>query len=320
MSLHLQGIRTALLGAAVNLFLAGVKIAGGVWGQSYALIADGIESAADVVSSLVVITGLHVSARPADANHPYGHGKAEALAGVVVASLLLIAGGWIAWSSVAEIRNPHHAPAPFTLIVLAAVVLVKEALSRFVLRVGDALDSVAVRGDAWHHRSDALTSAAAFLGISVALIGGPGFEAADDWAALSACVVILLNGARFLRESVNVLMDASAAPELVEEVREIAGSVEGVLEIEKCRVRKIGLEWSMDIHVVVDGDWSVRRGHEVAHAVKDRLLGSGHRITDVTVHIEPGEAAGPEAATGDDTPSPAAEGDPGSPEATAPDR
>lgn len=291
MSLHRQGMRAALAGVFTNLLLAIVKVATGVLGNSYALIADGIESVADVFSSLVVLGGLHISAQPADADHPYGHGKAEPLAGVVVASLLLFAAGWIAWHSVLEIRNPHHAPAWFTLPVLAVVVTVKEWLSRRVLAVGERIESTAVRGDAWHHRSDALTSAAALVGIAVALIGGPGYEPADDWGALAACSVIAFNGIRLMRESVNDLMDRTVDADRVEAIRRRAAEVEGVIAIEKCRVRKSGLGLSMDIHVTVDGDASVRQGHDIATAVKRRLLGSELRVSDVTVHIEPHDIA-----------------------------
>lgn len=281
------GFRAALVGMVANLLLAVVKIATGLLGNSYALIADGIESTADILSSLVVLGGLHISVLPADEDHPYGHGKAEPLAGVAVAVLLLLAAAWIGVASVHEIRVPHHAPSWFTLPVLAGVVVVKELLSRRVFEVGQSLGSTAVRGDAWHHRSDAITSAAAFVGISVALIGGPGYEPADDWAALVACAVILANGFRLLRESVNELMDTSVAAERLAEIRRVAGSVTGVVGIEKCRVRKVGLGLAMDIHVVVDGGMSVRGGHEIAHAVKEQLIGSGQRITDVTVHVEP---------------------------------
>ncbi len=287
MSPYLLGIRAALAGVLVNLALAVVKLVTGVLGNSYALIADGIESASDILSSLVVMGGMHISSRPADADHPYGHGKAESLSGVVVSVLLLVAALWIGWHSVLEIRSPHHAPAWFTLPVLALVVITKEVLSRRVLKVGEELGSTAVRVDAWHHRSDALTSGAAFVGISIALLGGPGFEQADDWAAIAACGVIAFNGLRFLRESVNDLMDAAIDPARIESIRRLAGEVEGVVLIEKCRARKIGLGLSMDIHVTVDGNASVRQGHRIAHAVKDRLLASSHRIADVTVHVEP---------------------------------
>lgn len=292
MSRHRQGIRAALIGVVVNVALAVVKIAAGVVGNSYALIADGIESASDILASLVVMGGIHVSARPADEDHPFGHGKAEPLAGVAVSMFLLLAAAWIGWSSVREILTPHHAPAWFTLPVLAGVVVVKELLSRRVLRIGEELGSTAVRGDAWHHRSDALTSGAAFVGITVALVGGAGYEAADDWAAIAACLVIAYNGVRLLRESVNDLMDSAVDAGTVARIRELAGAVEGVVAIEKCRVRKNGLELAMDIHVTVDGDATVRRGHEIAHAVKDRLRAADSRIADVMVHIEPHDLGG----------------------------
>jgi cation diffusion facilitator family transporter len=287
MTPHGKGIRAAMLGVLVNLGLAVLKIGAGVLGNSYALIADGIESTADILSSFVVMGGMHISSLPPDDEHPYGHGKAEPLAGVVVSTLLLLAAAWIALGSVREILTPHHAPAWFTLPVLALVVAAKELLSRYVLKVGEDLGSTAVRGDAWHHRSDALTSAAAFLGIGIALVGGEGFEPADDWAALVACAVITFNGVRLLRESVKDLMDSSVDPSLVDRIRRISSEVEGVVAIEKCRVRRIGLELSMDIHVTVDGSASVRRGHEIAHAVKDRLKASNSRIADVLVHVEP---------------------------------
>ncbi|MGE3312761.1 MAG: cation diffusion facilitator family transporter [Limisphaerales bacterium] len=287
MESHLRGIRLAAMGIGVNLALAALKIATGIAGNSHALIADGIESVSDVVSSVVVMGGLKASAIPADEDHPFGHGKAEPMAGTVVALMLLGATAWIGWSSVLQIANPHDSPAWYTLAVLALVILVKEAISRRILRVGHDLGSTAIRGEAWHHRSDALTSFAAFVGITIALVGGDGFEAADDWAALAACGVMAFNGVRLLQAALDDLMDRSASPELLAQVRALAAGVDGVVSIEKCRIRRVGLGHSMDIHVTVDGGTTVRRGHNIAHAVKDRLILSDHRITDVTVHIEP---------------------------------
>lgn len=272
---------------AINVALAASKIAAGVLGNSYVLIADGIESVADVFTSFVVWSGLRVSTLPADANHPYGHGKAESIASAIVSLSLLGAAVIIAVQSVREILSPQGPPQKFTLIVLVAVVVIKEALFRRVLRTGTSLDSAALRADAWHHRSDALTSAAAFVGILIALVGGKGFEAADDWAALVACGIIAWNGVRFLRTTLDDIMDAAVSPEIVAEVRKLAASVDGVLEIEKCRIRKLGLHLALDIHVVVDGDLSVRGGHAIAHEVEAKLRSSQHRVNDVTVHIEP---------------------------------
>jgi cation diffusion facilitator family transporter len=281
------GLRISALAVAINVLLAIGKIITGVVGNSYALIADGIESTGDIFSSVIVWGGLRIAIKPADADHPFGHGKAESIAAVVVSLMLLGAALLIAVQSIGEIRTPHHAPEWFTLVVLLGVIAIKETLYRFVFKVGHSLESSALKGDAWHHRSDALTSAAAFIGISIALLGGPGFESADDWAALAACGVIVWNGLRLLRAVADEMMDASVSPEVVAFTKVIAAGVEGVLGVEKCRIRKSGLYLSMDIHIMVDGDLSVRRSHAISHQVKDRLLASQHRINDVTVHIEP---------------------------------
>jgi cation diffusion facilitator family transporter len=281
------GLLLSKLAIAVNTLLALIKIGTGILGHSYALVADGIESTADIFSSAVVWGGLRLAAKPADSDHPFGHGKAESIAGMLVAVGLLGAAAIIAIQSVSEIRHPHQAPAWYTLLVLAGVIVIKESLSRRVLRAGDALQSTALRGDAWHHRSDAITSGAAFVGIAVALIGGERYNAADDWAALAACSIIVFNGYRIFRAALDELMDAAVAPAIVAQIRELAAGVEGVLAIEKCRVRKSGPSLALDIHVHVPAEMSVRESHRIAHRVQDALLASPHRISDVTVHIEP---------------------------------
>ncbi|MFH1680955.1 MAG: cation diffusion facilitator family transporter, partial [Candidatus Eisenbacteria bacterium] len=282
-----SGIRASGLSIGVNLVLALVKVLTGLVGNSYALVADGIESAADVVSSAVVWGGLRISTRPPDRSHPYGHGKAESLAGVAVAAAIVLAAGIIAVQSVQEIKEPHGSPAWYTLVVLALVITAKETMFRRNLRVGDSLNSRSLVSDAWHHRSDAVSSLAAFIGISIALIGGKGYEAADDWAALAACGIILYNGFRLLRPALDEVMDAAVTGDVEEEIRGIASKVPGVVEVEKCRVRKSGLGLLMDIHVVVRGGISVREGHRIGHAVKDRLTESHLPISDVVVHVEP---------------------------------
>jgi cation diffusion facilitator family transporter len=281
------GLRLSRLALVINALLAGIKIAAGIFGNSYVLIADGIESTADIFSSVVVWSGLRVAVIPADENHPFGHGKAESVASVFVSLLLLGAALLIAVQSVHEILTPHRSPAWFTLPVLFAVIVIKETLFRLAFRAGSSLESTALKSDAWHHRSDALTSAAAFVGISISLVGGPGYESADDWAALLACGIIAWNGLRLLRVALDEVMDAAVSPEVVAGVRRLAADVEGVIATEKCRIRKSGLHLAVDIHVVVDGGLTVRRGHDIAHQVKDRLLQSPLRINDVTVHIEP---------------------------------
>jgi cation diffusion facilitator family transporter len=274
---------------AINLVLALIKISTGVIGNSYALVADGIESTTDIFSSLIVFGGLRISTRPPDENHPYGHGKAESLAAMVVAVFLIAAAILIAVQSIKEIRAPQSSPAWYTLVVLGIIIVIKELLFRRMRKVGDSLDSSSLRSDAWHHRSDAITSLAAFIGISIALIGGEGYESADDWAALLACSIIFVNGVRLLRPALNEVMDAAPSDLIEARVVETASSVEGVVDIEKCRIRKSGLGYLMDIHVEVKSDLTIREGHDIGHAVKDRLLDSELPISDVIVHIEPAD-------------------------------
>jgi cation diffusion facilitator family transporter len=281
------GLVVAGRAIAINLFLALIKVSTGVLGNSYALIADGIESTGDIFSSLIVLSGLQISSKPADRSHPYGHGKAESLAGLAVALFLIGAGVFIAVQSIREILTPHGSPRWFTLPILGLIIAVKEGLYRRMHRIGSDLDSSSLRSDAWHHRSDAITSLAAFVGITVALVGGEGYEAADDWAALLACAIILANGVRLLRPSLDEVMDASAPPEVKREVIALASSVSGVVTIEKCRIRKSGLGYLMDLHVEVNPEISVGAGHAIGHIVKDTLLASSIPISDVVIHVEP---------------------------------
>lgn len=283
-----QGIRYTLWTTAANVVLAIVKVVAGVLGHSHVLIADGLESVTDVIGSLVVTGGLRIAAIPPDKNHPYGHGKAESLAALVVSVALLLTAAGIAVQSVREVLgNTHEAPAVFTLYVLIAAIVIKEGMFRFLHRAGQSIGSQAVKTDAWHHRADAITSIAAFVGISVALIGGPGYEQADGWAALVACLVIAFNGVLLFKGALDEVMDRAPPPEIEAQIRRIAGEIRDVVSIEKCRVRRSGLALFVDIHVEVDGDLTVRRGHEIAHDVKEALLNAGLSIIDVTVHIEP---------------------------------
>ena len=282
-----QGLRSTLAGILVNLALALVKGVAGFVGHSYALVADAIESLTDVFSSFIVYFGLRVAMRPPDENHPYGHGKAEPMASVLVSVALLGAAGLIAYESVREIRAQHTMPAPFTLLVLPVVVVAKELMYRFVNRVGVHIESGAVKTDAWHHRSDAITSALAFVGIAIALLGGPGWENADDWAALLASTVIAFNAYLLLRPAVQELGDTVPATPLHADVKLVASSVPGVIEVEKCYVRKMGFDYYVDLHLIVDGNLTVRRGHLIGHQVKDAIQLAYPRVADVLVHVEP---------------------------------
>jgi cation diffusion facilitator family transporter len=281
------GARFALFGLIVNILLAAAKILAGFVGHAYVLIADGIESALDVGGSIVIWGGLTVAARPPDRTHPYGHGKAEPIAAIIVAVGVVAAAVGLAIQSVREIFLPHHAPAPWTLAVLVVAVIVKETLFRYVIRFGQKVESTAVKTDAWHHRMDAMTSIAAFIGISLALIGGKKWQRADDWAALVACSLIAANGIRLARPAFYEIMDTAPGGKIVRSIRAVASSVPGVVEVEKCRARKMGLDYYVDLHVGVDGNISVHEGHQIAHRVKAAIQQSDSRVADVLVHIEP---------------------------------
>lgn len=282
-----KGSRLALIGAFVNIVMAAVKIATGIIGNSYALIADGIESTLDIFSSILVWVGLRFAALPPDQQHPYGHGRAETLATIAVGLLIILTAVLLGIHSVQDILAPHHHPAPFTLFILVGVVVVKEFLYRKFQTLSSELGSSALESDAWHHRSDALTSAAAALGIAITWIGGERWRSADGIAALAACSVILINGIRILGPALNEAMDTAPPPQVEGSVRTAALKVMGVRGIEKCRIRKLGIVYYVDLHVQVDGHLSVRDGHAIAHAVKDTVCAGLPAIADVLVHIEP---------------------------------
>ena len=286
-----RSLRATFLGLAANVTLTIAKFLAGILGHSQALIADAVESLADIFSSIIVWRGLVVAETPPDDDHPYGHGKAEPLAAAIVSVMLLLAAAWIAFNSLHALNEPRAAPSPWTLIILVVVIAVKEMLFRFVLRESETVSSSAVETDAWHHRSDAITSAAAFLGISISLVGGKGYEAADNWAALAAACVIAFNGWRLLQPAFNELMDRAPDRELIGKIRAIAKSIVGVDAIDKCHVRKMGYQFFVDIHVVVDPQMTVERSHRIGHDVKDKLRAEIPAVRDVLVHIEPLKAA-----------------------------
>jgi cation diffusion facilitator family transporter len=282
-----KGARLVVRGMALNAVLAVIKVTGGILGHAYALVADGVESMSDIAISILIWAGFKWAARPPDADHPYGHGKAEAVAGLFTATVVLAAGAGIGWQAVLEIRDPQRVPQWWTLVILAGVVATKVIFSRRLDAVGRDTESTALGAEAWHHLSDAMTSAAAFIGISIAVAGGPAYAAADGWAALVASAVIAFNGVKIFKRALNEVMDIAVPPKMENEVREIASRVPGVAGLDKCRVRKSGLSYLVDIQIRVAGDLSVREGHNIAHAVKDKLLASQLRVSDVSVHVEP---------------------------------
>lgn len=273
----------------VNALLALVKLVAGIAGNTYALVADAVESTADIFASLVVWGALRVATRDPDEDYPFGYGKAESVAAAVVAIMLVAAALGIGFEAIREIRTPHQTPAPWTLLVLVAVLFIKFVLFRRTLSIGEAAGSTAGKADAWHHLSDAITSAAAFIGISIALWGGPGWEQADDWAALFAAAVILYNGVLLIRPALHDLMDRMPGTEIIDAVRQAAVRVPSVLAVEKLSARKAGLVYYVDIHVQADPGMSLHDAHEVSGAVKSAIRASVPTVAGVLVHMEPFE-------------------------------
>ena len=282
-----EAIKTSYFSIAGNLALAIIKGIAGIFGNSYALIADAIESTTDVFSSLLVLLGLKYSSRPPDENHPYGHGKAEPLITFMVVMFLIISAAIIVYESIQHIMTPHKIPKPFTLIVLAGIIIIKEIFYRFVSKKGDKTNSTSLKADAWHHRSDAITSLMAFIGITIALVMGKGYETADDWAAIFAAGFILYNAYLILRPALGEVMDEHMYDDMIVDIRNIAENVHGVVETEKCFVRKTGMSYHVDLHIAVASDITVKEGHDIAHEVKNSLLNVLPEIADVLIHVEP---------------------------------
>lgn len=284
-----QSERLAQLGLVINAGLAVVKLVAGLLGNSYALVADAVESSTDMIGSLVVWSGLRIASRDPDEFYPFGYGRAEALAAATVSALMLGAAIGIAIEAIAEIRTPHHAPAWWTLLVLAMVIVVKELLAKRVKAVSDVSGSVVVAADAWHHRADAITSGAAFIGITMALIGGPGWEPADDWAALVAAGVILINGSLLLRTALRDLMDRAPEPAVLATVSAAALTTPGVRAIEKLKIRKSGTAFYVDIHVQADPVLSLHDAHILSGMVKTAIRQRVPTAMGVLIHMEPFE-------------------------------
>ena len=282
-----------LIGLLVNVALAGTKLIAGILGHSYALVADAVESITDILGSAVIWSGVRVGSRPPDENHPYGHGKAEALAAMVVAAIVFLAGVGTAVASIREILIPHHSPAPFTLAVLVVVIALKETMFRWGRRVSKRVASDVVAVDAFHHRADALTSAAAFFGILLSLVGPRLFGGtrddwapADDYAALFAAGIIIYNAYCLGRLPLRELMDHEPT-EVLERARAIAQTIDGVLAIEKTRARTSGSRAYIDMHVQVNPSLSVAEGHIIAGKVRAAIRAELPVVADVLIHLEP---------------------------------
>lgn len=280
-------IRTTYFSIVGNIALALIKGFAGFFGNSYALIADAIESTTDIFASFLVLLGFKYAARPADENHPYGHGKIEPLITFAVVTFLVVSATIIAYESIQNIQTPHKAPKSWTLIVLGMIIIWKEVSFHIVIKKSKQTNSSSLKADAWHHRSDAITSVMAFIGISIAILFGKGYETADDWAALLASSFILYNSYLILRPALGEVMDEQLYGDLINEIRIKSIEVEGVLGTEKYFIRKAGMKFNMDLHAIIDGSISVKKGHDISHDLKDHLRNKLPHLGHVLIHIEP---------------------------------
>ncbi len=282
-----KAIKATYFSIIGNTILALIKGLAGFFGNSYALVADAIESTTDIFASLLVLFGIKYSSKPADDNHPYGHGRAEPLITFLVVGFLITSATIIGYESIINIQTPHDLPKPWTLFVLGAIILWKEYSFRLVVKRAKETNSSSLKADAWHHRSDALTSIAAFVGISIALFLGKGYESADDWAALFASGFILYNSYLIFRPALGEIMDEHLYDDLVEEIRQVSHQVEGIIDTEKCHIRKAGMKYHVDLHARVNGDISVKEGHDLSHKLKDTLRDKIPELGNVLIHVEP---------------------------------
>ncbi|HMR45701.1 MAG TPA: cation diffusion facilitator family transporter [Bacteroidia bacterium] len=286
---HQKAIQITWISILGNTLLAAIKWLVGYFGNSYALIADAIESTTDIFSSTLVLLGLKYASRPADKNHPYGHGRVEPLVTFAVVGILVSAATVIAIEAIKNIMTPHETPKTYTLAVLAVIIVSKELFYRIVSNRNKNINSTALKADAWHHRSDAITSLAAFIGIAIAIYFGKGFEAADDWAALVASGFIFYNSYLIFRPALGEIMDEHLYDDVIAEIRKVAVNVDGVIDTEKCLVRKSGINFLIDLHITVDSHITVKKGHQIAHHLKDALIKHNPLIADVLIHVEPDE-------------------------------
>lgn len=282
-----KAIKTTYFSIIGNTSLAGIKWVTGYFGNSYALIADAIESTTDIFSSLLVLFGLKYSSKPADDNHPYGHGRAEPLITFMVVVFLVVSAGVIAHDSIRNIGTPHELPKPFIIPILIAIIAWKEISYRLVIKKSRETNSSSLKADAWHHRSDAITSVTALIGVSIALYFGKGYESADDWAALFASLFIFYNSYLIFRPALGEIMDEHLYDDVAEKIKTVSLEVEGVIDTEKCHIRKTGMKYYVDLHARVDAHISVREGHDISHALKDHLKQEIPELAAILIHIEP---------------------------------
>lgn len=283
-----EGAWGAWIGIWGNIALSLVKFSAGILGQSAAMVADGVHSLSDILSSIIVLAGMKVARKTPDREHPYGHSKAESVAAQIVSLFLVFLGGMVFYNSARSLAlNDYTVPKGYVLIIAALSIAVKEGLFQYKIRLGGRLHSSSLVADAWHHRSDAFSSIAVLAGVALAILGGPRFHIADHLAAMAVAAIILYTGLRLLGKTSSELMDQAVTGPEAARIQSLASEVAGVRKVEKCLVRKSGMDLLVDIHIEVDPDFSVVQGHDIAGRVKGELTARVASLRSVLVHVEP---------------------------------
>ncbi len=270
-----------------NIVLTIITWIAGVLGNSNAIIANAIESTNDIIASSVVFFGLKYSQKPANEDYPYGRGRIEPIITFIVVLIMILSAVFIVLGAIHNMNTPHALPKKWTLIFVTAFLVWKECCYRLVYKKSKQLNSSALLAEAWHHRSDALTSIATLAGISLALFLGAEYAYLDDVAAIVASIFIVYNAFKIFRPAWGEIMDKNSHEKFKLMIYEDAQLIPDIIQIEKCHVRKVGIYYYIDMHLEVDGKMPVRRGHAISHEFKDLLMDKHHEIGDVLIHIEP---------------------------------
>jgi cation diffusion facilitator family transporter len=281
------GQRVAAAGMAVSGVLAIIKLFAGIWGHSAAVVADGLESAADVFASGFVLLGLTLAAKPADSNHPYGHGRAEILTGLIIGLLLTAGGVLISFGSAHRLGQPRETMAGYVVWPLIASAIAKTALATSKFHYGRKLRSTALIADAWNDTMDILSATVALVAVGLSLSDPVRFLDADRYGAFVVGLIVVFTGVRVTRDTALQLMDTMPDDRLVAQIRTVAATVPGVAGVEKCFARKTGLRWHVDLHIEVNPELTVRQSHNIAHEVRLKIMQTLDWVADVLVHVEP---------------------------------
>jgi cation diffusion facilitator family transporter len=269
-----------------NIFLTIIKIFAGIFGKSSAMISDGLHSASDIISSVGVLIGNKIAKTPNDKEHNYGHEKAETLVSFLLSILLIIVSLKIGWGALQSLFNLDSVQVPTALPLIVSIISIgiKEYQYRITIRIANRINSPSLKADAWHHRSDALSSIAAFIGIGGAMLG---FKALDPIASIVVALFVAKVGFDILKDSTNELMDYSIDDEQEEQIRKIAEKIDGVINLGELRTRKHGAMAYVDLTICVNKDLTVLEGHELAHKIEKYIINEMKFVKGITVHVEP---------------------------------